>query len=429
MGALFRDARQDGEVSTWPKGSPHPTAEVVVVGAGIAGLNAAHHLAEAGLDVLVLEADERVGGRIRTDEVDGFLLDRGFQLYNPAYPEGARALNHAALDLKPFFPGAVLGLADGPRWLVDPVRATRSSVRNMRLPLGVVGTVQAMRYLTGCAVTDPREIQQRPDMSTEQALEQAHLPVKVMQRLFTPFLSGVLADPHLDTSRRFTDLVLRSLARGTPGVPAVGMQAIPDQLAHRLRSRIFRGVRALRVTPTRVETDAGGIDCDAVIVATDPATAARLVPGVPQATMRALTTWYFSIEEDDLLSGKPVLVLASDGRGPVTNTVVMSYAAPRYAPPGRHLVQATAVGLSDATPTAVRHHLAQLYGVPTAHWQLVGHYPIAEALPAALPPFRVRSAQEFDGIVVAGDHRDTPSIQGALVSGRRAAARVRRKFA
>lgn len=123
-------------MSSWPKGSPHTSADVVVVGAGLAGLNAAHHLAEAGLDVLVLEADPQVGGRIRTDEVDGFRLDRGFQLYNPSYPEGIRSLDHEALDLKPFVAGAVLVTDKGPRWMVDPRRAGRASLRNLRAPLG-----------------------------------------------------------------------------------------------------------------------------------------------------------------------------------------------------------------------------------------------------------------------------------------------------
>lgn len=405
----------------------HSSADVVVVGAGIAGLSAAHHLAEAGVDVVVVEASDRVGGRMQTDEVDGFLLDRGFQLYNSAYPEGQRLLDHDALELRSFFPGAVLSTEGGPRWLVDPRRAPKSGLRNAKLPLGPLGTVRTLRYLSACAVIDPREVESRPDMSTQAAFDKAHIGGRPTDALLRPFLSGVLADTELATSRRFTDLVLRSLARGTPAVPAAGMRAIPEQLARPLRSRIFRSTRAESVTATQVVTDQGVVDCDAVIVAADPTTAAALVPSLPTPAMRALTTWYFAIEEDDLFGGKPVLVLDSARRGPVVNTVVLSYAAPEYAPPGRHLVQATAVGLPDVDVNVVRHQLAAMYDIPTAHWELVGHYPIAEALPAALPPFRTRSPQMFDGVVVAGDHRDTPSIQGALVSGRRAATRVRKK--
>ncbi len=415
-------------MGSWPQTSPHESAEIVVVGAGIAGLNAAHHLAEAGHDVMVLESGDRVGGRMQTDEVDGFLLDRGFQLYNPSYPDGARVLDHEALELQSFFAGAVLSTDGGPRWLVDPRRAARSALRNLRAPLGVLGTVQTMRYMTGCAVTDPGELQQRPDMSTKEAFEKAHLDGRAGRMLLQPFLSGVLADTELQTSRRFTDLVLRSLARGTPAVPARGMRAIPEQLAQPLRRRIFREVSVTSVTKDSVQTQGGTISCEAVIVATDPTTAASLVPGLPTPRMRALTTWYFSIEEDDLYGGKPVLILDAEHNSPVTNTVVMSYAARDYAPEGRHLVQATAVGLLDAGVEEVRRHLADLYGVPTGHWELVGHYPIAQALPAAVPPFEVRSPQDFDGVLVAGDHRDTPSIQGALVSGRRAAATVHRRL-
>lgn len=415
-------------MSHWPRGPVHNSTDVVVVGAGIAGLNAAHHIAEAGLDVVVVEAADRVGGRMQTDEVDGFQLDRGFQLYNPSYPEGIRALDHDALDLRSFFPGAVLATEVGPRWLVDPRRAPSSALRNVRAPLGVLGTMRTLRYLSACAVMDPQELQQRPDMSTRDAFAKAHLDGRPSDLLLRPFLTGVLADEELATSRRFADLVLRSLARGTPAVPATGMQAIPEQLARPLRSRIFRNTRALSVSPTRVVTDAGTIDCDAVIVAADPSTAAALVPGLPTPQMRALTTWYFAIEELDLYGGKPVLVLESCGRSPITNTAVMSYAAPGYAPEGRHLVQATAVGLPEVELATLRRHLAELYGMPTGHWELIASYPIAHALPAALPPLTLRAPQDFDGIVVAGDHRDTPSIQGALVSGRRAAQKVRRRL-
>jgi hypothetical protein len=300
----------------------------------------------------------------------------------------------------------------------------------VRLPLGVRGTARTLRYISACAVTDAREVQARPDVSTEQAFRAAHLTGRPMDMLLRPFLSGVLADTDLTTSRRFTDLVLRSLARGTPAVPAAGMQAIPEQLARPIRSRIFRSTAALSVAPHRVETDAGPIDCDAVIVATDPTTAARLVPALPPPRMRALTTWYFAIEEDDLYGGAPVLVLDAAGSGPLANAVVMSYAAPGYAPAGRHLVQATAVGMhADLDVTVVQRALAQMYGVPTGHWELIRTYPIAEALPAALTPFQVRRTQDFAGLVIPGDHRDTPSIQGALVSGRRAADRVRRAVA
>lgn len=416
-------------VTQWPRGPLHSSTDVVVVGAGLAGLNATRHLVGAGLDVVVVEAGERVGGRLQTDEVDGFLLDHGFQLYNPAYPEGARVLDHTSLDLKSFFPGAVLSTPDGPRWMVDPLRAPRVGLRNVRLPLGLRGTAQTLNYISRCAVTDAKELQTRPDVSTAQAFEQAHIKDKPIDLLLRPFLSGVLADTDLVTSRRYTDLVLRSLARGTPAVPAQGMRAIPEQLARPLRGHIFRGVRAQSVTPNRVVTDAGTIDCDAVVVATDPVTAATLVPGVPAPQMRALTTWYFAVEEQDLYSGRPVLVLESAGSGPLTNALALSYAAPAYAPAGRHLVQATAVGTPDPDVDTVRRQLSRMYGVPTGHWELIGHYPVREALPAALSPFHIRARQEFDGVLVAGDHRDTPSIQGALVSGRRAAGKVLRTLA
>lgn len=397
------------------------STDVVVVGAGLAGLNAARTLAKAGVDFVVLEAADRVGGRVTTDEVDGYLLDRGFQLYNPAYPEGARVFDHEALDLRGFDPGVIMSLADRNVTLVDPLREKGRAWHNLRPPFGPLASVRLLRYLTGCVVTDPASLTEREDLSMAEVLQRQHLSGAVSESLLQPFLSGVFADPDLLTSRRYGDLVLRSFGRGTPAVPARGMRELPEQLAAPMRTRIYRSTPVEQVRPTAVTVGGVTIDCQAVIVATDPATASRLVPGLPEPTMRSLATWYFGAPDGDLTDGRATLIVESAGKGPVTNSVVLTNTADTYAPADRHLIQATVVGRSTATEAHVRAHLALLYGSPTDDWDLVGAYHIDEALPAADPPFSVRRPQDFGGILVAGDHRDTPSIQGALVSGRRAA--------
>lgn len=396
----------------------------MIVGAGLAGLAAARTLATHGTDFVVLEASDEVGGRVRTDVVDGFTLDRGFQLYNPSYPEGRRVFDYDQLDLQPFFAGAILAKEDSRRWVADPRRSGKSALRYLRSPLGPLETVRLVRYLTGCAVIDPQDLAQRPDISIADALGEAGLGGRAMDLLLRPFLSGVLGEKELASSRRFADVVLRSLVRGTPTVPATGMRALPDQLAKPMRGHIYRNLPVNAVTATEVHTDSGTIAASAVIVATDPMTAHRLVPSLPQPTMNALTTWYFAAPSDqELTKGHAVLTVESGGRGPLTNTVVMTNAAALYAPPGNHLIQATAVGESESE-AAVASHLALLYGVDTGDWEMIARYPIAEALPNCAPPFHPQRKQDFDGILVAGDHRDTASIQGALVSGRRAGRRA-----
>jgi len=406
---------------------------VIVVGAGLSGLAAARHLSRHGADVTVLEGSDGVGGRVRTDLVDGFRLDRGFQLYNPAYPEGARVLDHQALDLKSFVAGARVVIERGGRRRVvrvaDPRRKPTWAVPSVLALIGSpLATARFGAYAASRAVRSVPSLQRDPDITSEEALRRAGVDRALMETVLRPFLSGVFLESELSTSRRFLDVVLKSFIRGTPGVPALGMGRIPEQLASGLDVRLGHRVATVSAGGADV-VDGDAHPADAVIVATDPAGAERLVAGVRAPAAHAVTTWYYRPDcaPGELADGQGVLLLDAARRGPLVNTVVMSHAAPDYAPPGSALVAASALGVwkNPLQDKAVREHLAWLYGVPTAKWDLVGNYPIPYALPAMDVPFDLkRPVRTGNGVYVAGDHRDTSSIQGALVSGRRAAQAV-----
>ena len=403
---------------------------VVVVGAGLSGLAAARHLTQHGVEVTVLEGSDAVGGRVRTDLVDGYRLDRGFQLYNPAYPEGARVLDHEALDLRPFIAGARIVLSRGGRRRVarvaDPRREPSWAVPSLMARIGSpLSTARFGAYAVSRAVRSASSLRRDPDVTSEEALRRAGADRSLMERVLRPFLSGVFLESELATSRRFLDLVLKSFVRGTPGVPALGMQRIPEQLATGLDVRL--GHRVASASARAVDVVGGDAQrAEAVIVATDPTTAAGLIADVRAPAARSVTTWYYrpTCAPEDLADGQAVLILDGDRRGPLVNTVVLTHAAPRYAPAGSALVSASALGVWDAPEheNAVREHLGWLYGVPTKDWELLASYPIPYALPAMAVPFELqRPVRTAGGLYVAGDHRDTSSIQGALVSGRRAA--------
>ncbi len=406
---------------------------VIVVGAGLSGLAAARHLTRRGVEVVVLEGSDGVGGRVRTDLVDGFRLDRGFQLYNPAYPEGARVLDHQALDLKTFIAGARIVVERAGRRRVvrvaDPRRQPSWAVPSVLALIGSpVATARFGSYAASRVVRSVAALQRDPDVTSEEALRRAGVDRALMETVLRPFLSGVFLESELSTSRRFLDVVLKSFVRGTPGVPALGMQRIPEQLATGLDVRLGHRVGAVSAHGVDV-VDGDARSADAVIVATDPATAAHLLPGVRAPAANAVTTWYYRPDcaPGELADGQAVLLLDAARRGPLVNTVVMSHAAPDYAPPGSALVAASALG-AVANPEqdrAIREQLAWLYGVPTTRWELIASYPIPYALPAMAVPFELqRPVRTDNGVYVAGDHRDTSSIQGALVSGRRAAQAV-----
>jgi phytoene dehydrogenase-like protein len=403
---------------------------VVVVGAGLSGLAAARHLTRHGVEATVLEGSDAVGGRIRTDVVDGYRLDRGFQLYNPSYPEGVRVLDHQALELRPFVAGARIVVDRGGRRQVkrvaDPRRQPSWAVPSLLAQVGSPLSIARFgAYAASRAIRSVPSLQRDPNVTTEEALRRAGVDRTLMETVLRPFLSGVFLESELATSRRFLDVVLKSFVRGTPSVPALGMQRIPEQLAAGLDVRL--GHRVTSASAKRVDVaDGDGHSAEAVIVATDPTTAAGLIEGVRAPAAHSVTTWYYRPDctPMELADGEAVLVLDGSGRGPLVNTVVMSHAAPAYAPPGSALVAASALGAWE-TPEqdkSVRTHLEWLYGVPTKGWEFIGSYPIPYALPAMPAPFELqRPVRMESGVYVAGDHRDTSSIQGALVSGRRAA--------
>ncbi|MDF2968594.1 MAG: amine oxidase [Nocardioidaceae bacterium] len=403
------------------------TADVVVVGAGLAGLSAARVLASRGVHVAVLEASDAVGGRVRTDAVDGMLLDRGFQLVNPAYPELRRRVDLDSLRLRPFGTGLVLARGDGRTVIENPLRRP-ASARDALATGTLAEKIRLARYVAPVVVQPVARTRRRADVSWGVALDRAGVRGDLRHALLEPFLAGVLGEDRQESSRRFVDLLLRCFVLGNPSLPAAGVRALPDQLAAGLPAGTVRLTTPARaVQGTSVHTDDGTWTARAVVVAADPATAARL-SGLPMPVMRGLTTFYLRAATSPAHGRSPLLHLDGDRRGPVVNTAVLSDAAPTYSSGGA-LVAATVLGDRDdaATLDEVRRQLALVYGQSTRSWEHVATYAVAEALPAMLPPLTL--AQEVDlgdGRFVAGDHRDTASQQGAMVSGRRAAQAVLR---
>lgn len=413
--------------------------DVVVVGAGLAGLAAARELTRAGLGVALLEAGEAPGGRVRTDQVDGFLLDRGFQVLNPSYPELRAVADIAALRLRPYDAALRVVLERSTTTLGDPRRRPSTAPSSLLAPVGSpLGKARLVTYALRAAYTDPggaADDVRRPDTSIRQAFAGAGLPDRLVDRVLRPFLAGVLLEPNLASSRRFADLVLRSFVRGTPGLPSAGIRALPDQLAAGLPPGTLRlGAGVASLTAGGVRTADASVAAAAVVVAGEAPAAARLLAtagiDLPVPPARVVTTWYHTptgTDPAELAGGRPVIVVDGLHRGPVVTTSVPTAAAPSYSSDGRALVSSSVLDLdtSAAAEQAVRAHLRVLYGTDTSRWELVGVVPVPYAQPAMLPPLDPRRPVRLGGArYLAGDHRDTASVQGALVSGRRAAQAV-----
>ncbi|HSG79299.1 MAG TPA: NAD(P)/FAD-dependent oxidoreductase [Acidimicrobiia bacterium] len=400
--------------------------DVVVVGAGLAGLSCARELNRRGFEVSVLEASDGVGGRVRTDRVDGFQMDRGFQVYLTAYPEGRAALDHEALDLRPFEPGALIWYDGRLHRVADPFRKPGALWSTLRAPVGSpFDKLRVARLRSALRKAEPSElIEADDDRTTIEALRELHFSDRMIDRFFRPLFAGITLDRSLDTSAKVFRFVFAMLSSGDAAVPAAGMGAIPQQLADGLPDGTVRlGATVERVDGGHVGV-AGGpeVTARAVVVATEGPAAAALT-GIDEPASRGVTGLYFAADEAPIAD--PVLMLDGENKGPMNNVAVMSNVAPEYAPGGRALVAVQALGTGGGAVSLAREELRRWFGLRVDEWELVGEYRIHHAQPDQRPPFPgARPARLRDGVYVAGDHRTSASINGALRSGRRAAEAV-----
>ncbi|MGW0596746.1 NAD(P)/FAD-dependent oxidoreductase [Streptomyces sp. NPDC002776] len=421
---------------------PAYQADVVVVGAGIAGLAAAQRLISAGVSVTVLEAAHEVGGRMSTEKVDGFRLDRVGQLMSTSYPELRLTPGLDALALRTFAPDILLhsdgrhhrvgapASQGGARGALHTVRALASAPRPTSAPRAPLGTAVDQARLAAAlarlAGTPAARLLARPESTAGRSLTARVLPARTVDNFVRPLLSALLGDPELTVSSRCADLALHSFARGRLCVPEGGAETLPRLLARSLPAgTVHTGVRVTSVSTTSVTTAEHGVyRCRAVLLATGARTAAGLLPGLRVPDFHPVTVVHHTTDEPP--SSGAALLLDADRGGPVAHTAVASAVDPARAPAGRALVSSTVLGAPPADlDTAVRRHLARLYGTSTTRWETLAVHHTADAVPSMRPPHDPhRPVRLLAGLYVCGDHRDTSTVQGALHSARRAAGSI-----
>ena len=399
---------------------------VLIVGAGLAGLTCARVLSDAGVASTIFEASGRVGGRLGSEVVDGFTLERGFQIFLTAYPEAKRLLDYDALDLRPFTPGAIVRFDGKFDRFVDPRRRPLSLPQTALSPVATLG--DKLRVLPAAAKLAKGGL---PHETTIERLRRLGFSDRIIDRFFRPFFGGVFLETGLATSSRMFDFTFLQFAAGDSVLPARGMQAIADQLAAGLtKAEIITDCPIEGVGPKSVIFDGGrSLAGSAIVVATDANTAARLLPDVPMprtGNWTAGTTVYFAAERSPV--GEPILTLNADpADGPVNNVAVMSDVSPSHAPPGQSLIACTVVGDHVGVEAAVREQMARWYGPAAEGWRHLKTFRIPHALPdksvVAMDSVH-RPPRVGKGIYLCGDHCDMASINGAMGSGRRAAEAI-----
>jgi phytoene dehydrogenase-like protein len=413
-----------------PSHRHHLDADVIIVGAGVAGLHAAGRLHEAGLDVLVIEASDRVGGRAGTERVSGFVVDKGFHLVN--------SVEHGEdSKVEPgfFAPGVDLQL-DGKRIRYgDPVGGeggVPGAGAVLRTPLGSPAERRRQSgWLLRVALSRPETILGGPERTAADLVGEVGLSRRVVDGFLRPYLEAFAADadPGLSVSGRAMELALRQLVHGRWCLPAAGIAAIPQRLADTLPSGAIRlETEVLMVYANGVVTAEQVLRSSAVVVATDPATAVELLPGLHEPQMRSVTSFHHATTLPSPRS-EPAVLVDADPHSPVARTAAVSQAAPARSPDGRTLISTNVVGhtgtRTSELESAVRARLGELYPGGDDRWECVAVHHFPHAVPAMTSPHNFRRpVRLIHGLYVCGDHRGSAGIDGAMESGRRAARSV-----
>jgi phytoene dehydrogenase-like protein len=424
--------------------------DVAIVGAGLAGLCCAVRLEQAGLSVKLLEAEDAPGGRIRTDQVDGFRLDRGFQILLTGYPEIVQHFDVKMLRLRPFAKGALVRHGGRFHHFSDPFRGSLGDALSIAVDpvVSMSDKLRVTRLRRLVKQGEPADLFKKPEMTTRQFFAEYGFSSKIVDRFFAPFLAGIFLERELATSSRYFQFLFRMFAYGDAAVPENGMEMLPRQLAVRLKT----GTLEANVRVSAMRRNGNGFTLDAEKKSSYPAR--QVVLAVDDVQIRSLlgnqnernrptgdlvrwnrtTTIYYAADRTPI--DGPLLALNGDGpaAGPVNHVMVLSQASERYAPPGMHLIAVSVVGRAPQSGSQMeqlerdaRAQLEHWFGANVTRWTVVGGYPIVHALPHYVhAEWQQSNPRLMEGVYVCGDYREMPSIQGALASGRRAAESVLR---
>lgn len=419
-----------------PIGHMNPASQIdaAIVGGGLAGLACALRVKEAGLSPLILERSDEVGGRVRTDRVDGFLIDRGFQVYLSAYPEAGELLDLDELKLCHFRPGSLLFKNGRFHRVMDVFREPAHLVSSGLSPIGTIGdkllVAELKRRLHGKPIGD---ISKSVDLSTETWLRQFGFSERMVDEFFRSFYGGIFLERELRTSSQMFEFTFGMFSRGFASLPAGGMGEIPLQLARRLPNESIRRNTPVKSIKSRTLTlgDESRLEAKVIVVATDGTAAAELVPAMasPPLSWRSVIGIYFAAPESPLK--EPIIALNGSARGIVNSVAVLSDVAPGYSPDDRSLISVTVLGENDGEiEPVVREELREWFGNIDS-WQHLRTDRIARGLPEQPPgcgAFSSRGFLEVGDTLICGDHCTSASIEGAIASGQRAGDRVVEKL-
>lgn len=406
------------------------TRDVTIVGAGLTGLACAKTLSEHGFSCTILESSDHTGGRVQTDQKDGFLLDHGFQVFLTGYPEAQRFLNYETLKLKPFFSGALVRVNQRLHTVADPRRHPWEALQSIFNPIGNMRDKwRILKLQRKTASLDFSEFCPPSSASMAETLRTMGISDEIILRFFRPFFGGVFSDRELHTSQSIFEFVFSMFSKGQTTLPANGMSAIPSQLASSLPPDTIRHQSTVRsVHNNQVELKSGErLGSRAVVIATEQAEANRLTHDRGQVSSQKSYCLYYAAKEPPIKG--PWLILNGDGLGPINHLSVISQVAPSYAPQDSALISVTVLDCKaslHALEQEVRQELFEWFGSIVKDWRHLQTYCTqhtcskSPAKGSHIPLTHLPDSKVF----LCGDYFHSPTHHGALLSGRKTAEAV-----
>jgi protoporphyrinogen oxidase len=407
--------------------------KVIIIGAGIAGLTAAIELEKAGFKPTILESTDRIGGRVKTDLINGYLLDHGFQVLLTAYPEAQHYLDYEKLDLKKFSPGAlIIDAKNGSYVISDPLRQPSSFFNMLFSPVGSFSDkIKIFKWNRALKKLSIDEIFAKSDKTSLEFLTEKGFSNEIINQFFKPFFGGIFLENRLDTSSRMLEFVFKMFGEGYATVPREGMKAIPEMLASNLtQTEIKFNQRVEKVGLKKVELDNGDeLEADVIIIATKPD---ELLPQLigQFSEDQFVINLNFSSDIDPI--GKSLIALVPDDKYLINNISVMNNTSSSYAPEGRYLLSVSVTQNYEENDKDLRRRifkeLVEVFPeLENATLQHLKTYYIDNALPK-IEDFQNKMKPSHSkiqtGIYLAGDYLLNGSINAAMASGRYAAHAV-----
>jgi phytoene dehydrogenase-like protein len=400
---------------------------ITIIGAGISGLSAGLHLHRKGFTVKIIEASDRVGGRIKTDVVDGFRLDHGFQVLLTSYPEAKMLLDYDALQLKTFLPGATVLYDGGQFEIADPFRRPSALLATVFAPVGSLKDKFNTFILKNKLIAKSIQgIFAQPQKSSLEQLRDYGFSAKMINRFFKPFFSGIFLENNLATPNRMFDFVMKMFSEGDAAIPALGMEEIPKQLSKQLPEHAFLfNTKVADIQANTIITTTGEqIQSDIIIIATEATALIAKYKTTTETKHHSVTNAYF--ESKVAPSNKAVVILnASEKDKIVNNLTVMTNVSTAYAPEGKVLISVSCNGLLDFSDLElaqkIKTELQPWFGKQVEDWSHLKTYKVKYALPqlAVLKDdLNTADMKISHNLYCCGDHLMNGSINAAMKSGR-----------